>query len=491
VCCAMGESAAVRCRALVQRGLTLALLVGSAAMFLGCDAFTAHSNLVARAAGHELTVDQLGEIVAGATNIPLERDVIKRVAGLWVDYSLVAERLAAGDSLLDSMTVVNTLWTETQQQIVAHYHDQLVRNQVVVSDDVVDSAYQAGDHRLIHHIMIRTAEDMTPSELQAKRNQAERLRQIAVSGPDGWARANRENEDSAARVEGGSVGVIGRGETVQPFEEAAFSLAPGEISPVVESNYGLHVVRRPPLAEVRDEYAARVRGILIERMNLGFIREVDARWQVAVRPEAPMLMRKAAEDPVAARGSNRTLGTYLNGKFTVSDLARWLQALPAEYTAEVLGAEDDRLVQFARGLIRNGVLEQEARDAGHRLTQEDFAFLREKLAQDLTRLRQAMGLDSALTTADAQSDTSTVVGSVVGSYLAAITSNLARLVIVPPFLAEKLRREVDWHISESGVNRALEQGLRIRSALRANRPASVSVNADSSLNADSGLEEKR
>jgi hypothetical protein len=62
---------------------------------------------------------------------------------------------------------------------------------------------------------------------------------------------------------------------------------------------------------------------------------------------------------------------------------------------------------------------------------------------------------------------------------------------VPPFLAEKLRREVDWHISESGVNRALEQGLRIRSALRANRPASVSVNADSSLNADSGLEEKR
>ena len=238
MCCAMGESAAVRCRALVQRGLTLALLVGSAAMFLGCDAFTAHSNLVARAAGHELTVDQLGEIVAGATNIPLERDVIKRVAGLWVDYSLVAERLAAGDSLLDSMTVVNTLWTETQQQIVAHYHDQLVRNQVVVSDDVVDSAYQAGDHRLIHHIMIRTAEDMTPSELQAKRNQAERLRQIAVSGPDGWARANRENEDSAARVEGGSVGVIGRGETVQPFEEAAFSLAPGEISPVVESDSG-------------------------------------------------------------------------------------------------------------------------------------------------------------------------------------------------------------------------------------------------------------
>ena len=47
-------------------------------------------------------------------------------------------------------------------------------------------------------------------------------------------------------------------------------------------------------------------------------------------PAAPVEAPQAAEEPVAARGSNRTLGTYLNGKFTVSDLARWLQALPAK-----------------------------------------------------------------------------------------------------------------------------------------------------------------
>jgi hypothetical protein len=220
-------------------------------------------------------------------------------------------------------------------------------------------------------------------------------------------------------------------------------------------------------------------------MNFGFIHQVEARWQVAVRPDAPAFMRRAAEDPAAARESDRTLGTYLNGEFTVSDLARWLQALPAEYRAEVIDANDEQLLQFARGLIRNNVLEQEARDAGHRLTQEDFSFLRETLAQDLTRLRQAMGLDSALAAAAAESDRSEVVGSVVDNYLAAITSDLAQLAIVPAFLAEELRQEMDWHISASGVNRALERGLRLRSGLTASATSTAAVSADS------GLEENR
>jgi len=478
---ACGESPQERRHPRGRQALTIALVVGSVVAFGACDAFTAHSDLVARAAGHELTVDRLGEIVARGANVPLRRDVVERMAGLWVDYSLLAQRLAGGDSLLDSATVVNALWTEAQQQIVTHYHSQLVESQVVVSDEVVDSAYHAGDHRLIHHILVRIDAEMAESEREAKREQAERLRQMALSGSNGWARANRESEDSVSRVEGGSLGVIARGETVRPFEEAAFSLGPGEISPVVESDYGFHIVRRPALTEVREEYETRLRGILIERMNFGFIHEVEARWQVAVRPDAPTLMRRVAEDPVAAGESDRTLGTYLNGEFTVSDLARWLRALPAEYAAEVIDADDEQLLQFARGLIRNDVLEREARDAGHRLTQEDFSFLRETLAQDLTRLSQAMGLDSALASVVAESDRSQVVGSVVANYLAAITRDLAQLAIVPPFLAEELRQEMDWHISASGVNRALERGLRLRSGLTASATPTASVSADSSL----------
>ena len=434
-------------------------------MLSGCDAFRAHTDVVARAGSHELTVDRLGEIVAYGQNVPLQRDVVERMAGLWVDYSLLAQRLAHGDSLLDSATVVNSLWAETQQQIVSHYHAQLVGQYIEVTDEMVDSVYQAGDHRLIYHILIRTSADLSDTEKETKRNQAVRLRILAMSGATGWEQANRENEDSVTRVEGGSLGVIARGETVPEFENAAFALDPGQISDLVESEYGFHVVRRPELVEVREAFADRVRNIFIERMNFLFIHEVEDRWELEVRNDAPDLMRRAAADPASARKSNKVIGTSLDGEFAVSDLARWLHALPAEYTAAVAAADDEQLFQFARGLIRNNVLEKEARDSGHGLTQEDLATLRETLAQNITQLRQAMGLDSALALAGSETDRSQAVGEAVDSYLAAITNDLAQLAIVPPFLAEELRKDTDWDISASGINRALDRGARMRTGL--------------------------
>jgi hypothetical protein len=301
-----------------------------------------------------------------------------------------------------------------------------------------------------------------------------------MRGATGWEQANRENEDSVARVEGGSLGVIARGETVPEFEEAAFSMDAGAISDVVESQYGFHVIRRPALVEVREVFSERVRNIFIERMNFVFVHEVEDRWELGVRNDAPDLMRQAASDPANARQSKKVIGTHLGGEFTVSDLARWLQALPPEYTAEVAAADDDQLIQFARGLIRNDVLEKEARDSGHKLTQEDLATLRETLSQSITQLRDVMGLDSALALAGYEADQrSQVVGEAVDSYLSAITNDLAQLAIVPPFLAEELRSDMEWEISASGINRALDRGTRIRSGLATQAAPAAAPSADS------------
>jgi hypothetical protein len=445
----------------------------------GCEAFRAHTDVVAIADGHELSVDRLGEIVAYGQNVPLQRDVVERMAGLWVDYSLLAQRLADGDSLLDSTTVVNALWAETQEQLVTHYHSQLVDQYIDITGELVDSVYQAGDHRLIYHILIRTSSDMDDATREAKRSEAARLRSLAMSGAAGWERANRENEDSVARVERGSLGVIARGETVRQFEEAAFALEPGGVSDLVETQNGYHVVRRPELAEVRDEFSDEVRSIFVERMNFAFIHEVEDRWELEVREDAPQTMRRAVADPAAARVSKKVIGTYLDGEFTVADLTRWLLALPPEYAAEVAAADDEQLYQFARGLMRNNVMEREARDAGHELTQGDLATLRETLAQNISQLRDAMRLDSALAHAVSDEDRTRAVAGAVDGYMEAITNDLAQLAIVPPFLAEQLRQDMEWDVSSSGVNRALDRGARMRSAevMPASAPASAGVDS--------------
>jgi hypothetical protein len=90
------------------------------------------------------------------------------------------------------------------------------------------------------------------------------------------------------------------------------------------------------------------------------------------------------------------LGTYRGGKFTTADLVRWLKALPLDYTATVRQADDEQLEQFVKGLMRNEVLEQEARQAGYGLTEPDLAELQQAMAWELGQLRSAMGLDSVL-----------------------------------------------------------------------------------------------
>jgi len=445
------------------------ILVLASGGLCGCglrDAFTAHKNIVAQAAGHELTVGGLAQLIAAGGNIPLRRDVVDRLARLWVDYTLVAHRFADGDSLLDSAMVVAALWSDAQQQIVTHYHEDLVNNNVLLEKSAVDSAYQAGNHRLIQHILVRVKAGSTDAERERKKRKAERLRQVAASDSEGWLRANRENEDSLSKLEGGSLGIIARGQTVPEFERVAFSLAPGQVSSVVESDYGYHIVRRPELDEVRVDYEEGLRDIFIERLNLKFIKEVQARWEIRIRPDAPERMREVAADPMRFRTSRKVIGSYLNGDFTMSDFARWLQALPAEYTSEVVHSKDVQLSQFANGLIRNDVLEIEARDAGYGLTVDDYSVLHETLSQDLAQLRAAMGFDSSGAVTSLM-DRLTAVDTLVNNYLSAVTNDIEQLVIVPPFLAEQLRSVMEWEISPSGVNRALERGVRLRTELKA------------------------
>ena len=103
---------------------------------------------------------------------------------------------------------------------------------------------------LIHtrHILVRYAgaknapEDIERDEAAA-RALAEELRRSVADGADFEEAARDKSEDGSAE-RGGDVGVVGRGVLAPAYEEAAFALAPGEISAVVETDFGFHVIQR-------------------------------------------------------------------------------------------------------------------------------------------------------------------------------------------------------------------------------------------------------
>jgi hypothetical protein len=450
--------------------MTRRIAVLSVLVLAGCsglrDAVTAHQDVVARVERHELTVDRLAELLAPAKSVPLRREVVDRVAELWVDYQLLARAVAEGDSLLDSATVMAANWPAVAQRLADLMHESVIVRRANLTPTQVDSAYNVGDYRWIHHILVSVRQDTTDAVRAAKRRQAEGYLAQLERGTSFTALAERVTDDQATRESGGSLGLITRGMMVKAFEDAAFALQPGQRSGVVETAFGYHIVWRPPLEQVRDSFGAQVRSVVIDQLDSMYLDSLNTQTGLRVRGSAPAIVRAAAENLRAAKGRSRVLATYHGGRLREKDFARWLQAYAPQTRGQVAQAPDSTLSEFVRNVARNQMLLNAAQRARVRLTHSDRDSIREGYRRDLALMLRSSGVARESLAADTASlsDPRQAAARRVDGYFAAITSNPPRRQFfeVPPFLADVLRSRYDWTISPAGVDRALARATELR-----------------------------
>lgn len=112
----------------------------------------------------------------------------------------------------------------------------------------------------VSHILVGVESNATAEQKEQAKEEAEALRTRLAAGEDFAALARESSDDPGSKERGGDLDWVARGATVPPFEEAAFSLEPGEISDVVETSFGYHILkvaeRKPsgvaPYEEVED-----------------------------------------------------------------------------------------------------------------------------------------------------------------------------------------------------------------------------------------------
>jgi peptidyl-prolyl cis-trans isomerase C len=92
------------------------------------------------------------------------------------------------------------------------------------------------------HILIKVDSGAEEAKKVEARKKLEEIRKKIQEGGDFEAMAEEFSEDSSGK-QGGDLGYFGRGQMVKPFEEAAFSLKPGEMSGLVESPFGYHLIK--------------------------------------------------------------------------------------------------------------------------------------------------------------------------------------------------------------------------------------------------------
>ncbi len=140
---------------------------------------------------------------------------------------------------------------------------------ITIPDDELRRIYDANrdQYRVpervhVRHILLKTT-DKSKDELPKIQARAEDLLKQLKSGADFSVLAKKNSDDPGSAAKGGDLGWITRGQTVAAFESAAFSLKPQELSGVIKTEYGFHILQVlekeeahvKPFEEVKDQIA--------------------------------------------------------------------------------------------------------------------------------------------------------------------------------------------------------------------------------------------
>lgn len=222
----------------------------------------------------DITLQQLAGAI-GQSGV-IARTVSERMIGLQTEKREVAEYRLGLDSYLDKVKLADDAAKkfyddkgkqfEMPEQAKAEYvvlSMETIGAQLAVSEAEIKTWYdghkdqfQQPEERRASHILI-AAEKLGKDKAKAK---AEELLKEIQKNPAAFADlAKKNSDDPGSASKGGDLGFFGRGMMVKPFEDATLKLKEGEISGVVESDFGFHIIKltgihaakEKPLAEVR------------------------------------------------------------------------------------------------------------------------------------------------------------------------------------------------------------------------------------------------
>jgi peptidyl-prolyl cis-trans isomerase C len=117
------------------------------------------------------------------------------------------------------------------------------------------------------HILIRTAENADAAAKAKAKSQADDLLAQIKKGGDFAALAKQHSQDPGSAPNGGDLGFFSKGQMVPAFEQAAFSLKPGQTSGVVETPFGYHIIRVSETKAGRDLSYDEVKGQIDEYLK--------------------------------------------------------------------------------------------------------------------------------------------------------------------------------------------------------------------------------
>lgn len=133
--------------------------------------------------------------------------------------------------------------------LISHFVETTFVSKAAISEAEVRAFYDKNPDRFTRpetvkasHILIGADDKASADDKKKAREKAEKLRKELAGGAD-FATLAKGNSTCPSSQQGGDLGFFGKGQMVPAFEKAAFALKPGEVSDVVETPFGYHIIK--------------------------------------------------------------------------------------------------------------------------------------------------------------------------------------------------------------------------------------------------------
>jgi peptidyl-prolyl cis-trans isomerase C len=250
--------------------------------------------------GRQVTDDQLAALKKDILDSLIEREILYQqsqkvgiqVTDQTVDNQLAAikKRFPSETEYKNALSKMNLTEEEVKVQIkrglsIKELIDQQITSKIVITDEESKAYYDKNPQMFeqpeqikASHILIKVDAKADDAKKAEARKKIEEVQQKLKDGGD-FAALAKEYSEGPSSTKGGDLGYFRRGQMVKPFEEAALAMKPNEISDVVETRFGYHLIKvydiKPEqtlaYADVKDKITQRMKQEKVEKEAVQYV----------------------------------------------------------------------------------------------------------------------------------------------------------------------------------------------------------------------------
>lgn len=452
--------------------LALALV----APLVACDGLQS-SDTVATAGSRKLPVDRLGNLLGGS-GAPVTKETARAIVDIWTQYQLLGEAAAKGDSLTKPGETDSALVSVFNRMTVDKWQRGFVPTlQAKVDTNTFGQLYANGAIFHARHILVSVPADATPAKKAELKAKVDAIR-ARVTPANFAAIATKESNDPGSAQRGGLLGAFGKGQMVPQFEQGTAATAPGEISPVIESQFGYHIIYRSTYAEAKGEVGTQLAQQAMAGAEQAYVEGLEKEAAVDVKTNAVATLRAITGDLTGNLGNTTVIASLKSGNYTAKDAAQLLLSIPqrGQLIQQLQGAPDSIVrKELVLPMVRTELVLRAAKASGTTLDTAEVATVRRSFSAALQAAWNGLGIAPAALADSAKTPDAVAAlsASRVESVLDRIVAGQMTMIQVPVPVEVALRRKYDAKVNTAALDRAVEKAKTVRAQADSARKATV------------------